>query len=162
MKTKLWSLLIAVVISITVRGYASTNETATFQMRLVTDVAAGDCDCDDMAVAQPNGDTTKKELLHVLHKVLADQTDLKSAALQTDQFGHPQIAINFNEKGTKRFAEVTRNSIGKRLAIIIDGRLYSAPSIRSEIPGGKAVISGSFSEDEAKQLVTKLNGAVKK
>jgi len=131
------------------------------QMRLVTDVAAGDCDCDDMAVVQKNGDTSQKESLHVLHKVWIDQTDLKSAQVETNSFGHPQIAITLNTNGMKHFAEVTRNNIGKRMAIIVDGQLYSAPAIRSEISSGKAMISGNFTSEEAKELATKLNEAVK-
>jgi preprotein translocase subunit SecD len=131
------------------------------QMRLVTDTAAGDCDCEDMTVVQKDGDPVKKDVLHVLHKVLIDQTDLKSARVSTDHFGHPEIDIALNENGAKRFAEVTRTNLHKRLAIIIDGQLYSAPMIQSEIPGGRAVIVGDFSKDEAKELVKKLNEAVK-
>jgi SecD/SecF fusion protein len=86
----------------------------------------------------------------------------KIGGTTTDHFGHQEIAITFNANGAKRFAEVTRDSIGKRLAIVIDGKLYSAPTIRSEIPGGKAVISGNFSKEEAKELVAKMNGALKK
>lgn len=131
------------------------------QMRLVTETAAGDCDCDDMAIAQKNDDAGKKELLHVMHKVLIDQTDLESAEVITDNLGHPQITIRFNANGAKHFAEVTRININERLAIIVDGKLYSAPTIRSEI-SESAVITGSFSKEEAKDLAAKLNEAARK
>jgi preprotein translocase subunit SecD len=168
MKSKLWSFLAVVVFSTPFIGCASTNETAAapgpaiFQMRMVTDVAAGDCDCDDMVVVQKGGETNHAETLHVLHAIVLDQKDLKSAKVGTDNLGRPEIAITFNANGAKRFAEVTRNSVGKRLAIVIDGKLYSAPTIRSEISGGKAVISGNFTKEEAKDLVARMNGALKK
>jgi preprotein translocase subunit SecD len=57
---------------------------------------------------------------------------------------------------------VTRNNIHKRLAIIIEGKLYSAPVILSEISSGNAVISGHFSEKEAKEMVERMNVALKK
>ena len=51
----------------------------------------------------------------------------------------------------------TRDNIGQRLAIVIDGKIYSAPIVRSEITGGKAVISGSFSDQEATDLAVRLS-----
>jgi len=57
---------------------------------------------------------------------------------------------------------MTRRNVGKRLAIIIDGQVYSAPVIRTEISGGKAEISGNFSEQEAKDLAKKMSEAVAK
>jgi len=161
MKLKLWGLLAAVVFSTTFtacdskNGGASAVSPAVFQLRMVTEVAAGDCDCDDMVVVSGAG---PKETLHVLHPVLLDGTDLKEAWLINDNPGHPQIALLFTAHGAKRLAEVTRDSIGKRLAMIIDGKLYSAPVIQAEISNGGAVIAGSFNEQEAKELVAKLDG----
>jgi preprotein translocase subunit SecD len=165
MKSKLCGFLAAVISSIVFTVCASTNEmaaaqdAATFQMRMVEDVTAGDCDCDDMVVV---GGVGPKETLHVLHGVLLGQNDLKSVKVETDSFGRPEIAITFNANGAKRFAEVTRNNIHKRLAIIIEGKLYSAPVIRSEIASGNAVISGHFSEKEAQEMVERMNAALKK
>ena len=57
---------------------------------------------------------------------------------------------------------ITRDSIGKRLAIVINGQLYSAPKIMMEIPSGTAVISGNFSEQEAKELAGQITDSLKK
>ena len=53
-----------------------------------------------------------------------------------------------------------KENINKRLAIVLDGHLYSAPVIRSEISGGKAQITGSFTEEEANALAAKINDAI--
>ncbi len=71
--------------------------------------------------------------------------------------GAPQITLNFNDEGTKKFAAITQKNIGKRVAIFLDGDIISAPTVQSAITDGKAVISGQFSLAEAKELVTRLN-----
>jgi len=124
-------------------------------MRLVADASSEESE--EMVVVG-----TGKETLPVLKKVLIDQKDLKSVRVSKDQLGHPQIEIRFTDEGKKRFADVTRDSIGKRLAIVIGGRLYSAPKIMTEISGGRAMISGSFSEQEAKELADRITQSLKK
>lgn len=66
--------------------------------------------------------------------------------------------INFelNEQGTEQFARITKNNIQKQFAIVLDRRVESAPTIQSEIPDGKAQITGSFTEREAKDLALVL------
>ncbi len=92
-----------------------------------------------------------------LEKTGLDGRALLKAEVSADQFGSPQIAFELNSEGAKKFAELTRNNIGKKLAITLDGEVQTAPTINSEIPGGKGVISGSYTQDEAKKLVTLLN-----
>jgi preprotein translocase subunit SecD len=138
---------------------ASSRDSATFQMRLVQDAPSSDSS--EMIVVQGAESPAHNEVLNVQDAVLLDQTAVKSAKLQTDSLGRPQIAIIFTEYGRKRFADVTRENVGKRLGIVIDGHLYSAPTIMSEIPGGKANISGSFSEQEARELVNKISASLK-
>ncbi len=134
---------------------------SVFQFRVVLD--APSAKADPMTVVQTGAEAKAIETLYVQKKVLLDQTDLKSASVITNQpEGKPRIQITFTDAGAKRFAKVTRQNIGKRLAIIIDGRLYSAPTIRSEIRGGQAEISGNFSEQEANNLAAKLNQSVTK
>jgi preprotein translocase subunit SecD len=67
------------------------------------------------------------------------------------------IGIQFNSRGSDLFAEVTRNNVGKVLAIFLDNEVISAPVIRDEITGGKAQISGNFTPEEARTLVRDLN-----
>jgi RNA polymerase sigma factor (sigma-70 family) len=134
---------------------------SVFQFRLVLN--APSAKADTMTVVRPGADAQADETLYVQKKVLLDQTDLKSASVITNRpAGKPWIQITFTDAGAKRFAKVTHQNIGKRLAIIIDGRLYSAPTIRSEIPGGQAQITGNFSEPEAQDLAAKINQSVTK
>jgi hypothetical protein len=70
--------------------------------------------------------------------------------------GEPKIEITFTDEGRRRFAEVTRQNIGRRLAIIIDGRAYSAPKMMAEIPGGRVEISGNFTQEQATDLARKM------
>ncbi len=82
-----------------------------------------------------------------------------------DMYGKPEIDLNFTSEGKKRFADVTRAIADEgrrsghlgRLAIVLDGTLYSAPTVREEISGGDAVISGNFTDREAIDLANVLN-----
>lgn len=69
----------------------------------------------------------------------------------------PVVVVQFNDEGTKMFADLTKNHIGEVMGIFLDGLPISTPVIREEIDGGKAQISGSFTPDEAKELVRNLN-----
>ncbi len=71
--------------------------------------------------------------------------------------GQPIVGITFNSEGKDLFAKITKENIGKILAIFLDGQVISSPVIRDEIKDGKAVISGSFTPEEAKSLVRDLN-----
>ena len=134
---------------------------SVFQFRLVLNAPSAKADL--MTVVRPGADAQATETLYVQKKVLLDQTDLKSASVITNQpAGKPRIQITLTDAGAKRFAKVTHQNIGKRLAIIIDGRLYSAPTIKTEIRDGKAQITGNFSEQEANDLAAKINQSVTK
>jgi preprotein translocase subunit SecD len=69
----------------------------------------------------------------------------------------PRVLLSFNPEGTKLFADITKKNIDKRVAIYLDGLAISTPVVRTEITDGQAVISGSFSPQEAKTLVSRLN-----
>jgi preprotein translocase subunit SecD len=68
----------------------------------------------------------------------------------------PYVSIAFNAEGGRIFERVTGENVGKRLAILLDGRVYSAPVIRDAIAGGKAMIEGRFTDQEAKDLAIVL------
>lgn len=74
----------------------------------------------------------------------------------TQGFGLPHISLTLNNEGSNEFATLTRSNIGRRLAIVLDGEVLSAPSIRDAILGGSAQISGQFSIDEASLLALAL------
>lgn len=89
---------------------------------------------------------------------------LESAQLefygQNNQGGlsnEPIVSIKFNNEGGDLFAEITRENVGESLAIFLDGELISAPRINEAITGGSAIISGSFTPDEARGLAQNLN-----
>lgn len=69
-----------------------------------------------------------------------------------DRFKEPNVSITFNAAGAKLFEEVTAANVKKRLAIILDRTVYSAPVIQERISGGNAQITGRFSMDDAKDL----------
>ena len=85
--------------------------------------------------------------------------NLKDAAVdyQGQGLAHPQVAIRFDDAGTKLFADLTRENIGKRIAIVLDGEIISAPTVQASIPDGRAVINGDFTLEQAKNLVGRLN-----
>jgi protein-export membrane protein SecD len=72
------------------------------------------------------------------------------------QDGRPVIWFAFDAEGTRRFAEVTRQLVGRRFAIVLDGRVISAPYVREPILGGRGQIDGQFSPQEALELVLLL------
>jgi preprotein translocase subunit SecD len=84
--------------------------------------------------------------------------NLKKATVEFDQTtGQPQITLNFDADGTKLFADITKANIGKRIAMYLDGAIIQAPTVQSVIPDGRAVITGSYTLEEAKQIVRGLN-----
>lgn len=82
---------------------------------------------------------------------------LKKADVSYDNLGRPQIQFEMNQEGAIKFAEITRNNIGRQLAITLDGAVQTAPMINSEIPSGNGVITGNYTVEEAKATATLLN-----
>ena len=89
-------------------------------------------------------------------KVELTGSGLKDAYVGIDNNGLPEVRLEFNRKGVGIFAKITGANIEKRLAIVLDGKVFSAPVIRDRIPGGKAQISGRFTMQEAKDLAIVL------
>jgi SecD/SecF fusion protein len=86
---------------------------------------------------------------------------VKNAMAVRGNLGEPQIDFQLNDEGAKRFGEVTRNSIGQRLAIVLDGELYSAPVIQSAIETGNGQITGHFTSEEAQTLASVLQNPLR-
>lgn len=83
---------------------------------------------------------------------------LKKARVQFDQTtSQPTVSLEFDDEGSKLFADITRANIGKSVAIFLDGAPISTPNVREAITGGQAQISGIGNIKEAKQLVGRLN-----
>lgn len=82
-------------------------------------------------------------------------TDAK-VQIDTQEYNKPYVTIIFDKKGSRIFERITGDNIHKRLAIILDNKVYSAPVIQDRIAGGQARITGSFSMEEAKDLAVVL------
>jgi preprotein translocase subunit SecD len=94
----------------------------------------------------------------VQRRTLLTGAELTRAEVQADPNspGNWQVAIEFTATGTRIFGELTEQNVGRHLAIILDGTLYSAPRINERIPGGRAVITGQFTVNEARDLAIVL------
>ena len=92
-----------------------------------------------------------------LGETLLTGSALKKADVSYDNLGRPQISFEMTQEGAAAFAKITRENIGKQLAITLDGVEQTAPRINSEIPSGNGVITGNYTVDEAKGTATLLN-----
>jgi preprotein translocase subunit SecD len=82
---------------------------------------------------------------------------LTDARVQIDsQFSEPYVSIEFDKKGARLFERITEANVKKRLAIVLDSRIYSAPVIQEKISGGHARITGNFTTEEARDLAIVL------
>ncbi|MGE5197136.1 MAG: protein translocase subunit SecD, partial [Deltaproteobacteria bacterium] len=72
------------------------------------------------------------------------------------EFNQPVVNLQFNAEGAKKFAEITRDNVGRRLAIVLDGKVQTAPVIKDVISSGDAVISGRFDVEEAQDIALVL------
>ncbi|MDB5259777.1 MAG: protein-export rane protein SecD, preprotein translocase subunit SecD [Candidatus Nomurabacteria bacterium] len=81
----------------------------------------------------------------------------KASLIFDSTSNQPKVQLQFTSEGANLFAQITKANVGKRLAIYLDGSPISIPVVNEEITGGKAVISGNFTTEEAKTLVGRLN-----
>ena len=106
----------------------------------------------------PDGSTTVESLL-VTKKAVRGLTGnyVKNAMMERDPAtGQAEISLVFDSQGAELFGQITRDNVGRRLAIVLDGELQSAPRINEPIEGGQARISGNFTDKEANDLANVL------
>jgi len=104
----------------------------------------------------PNGSTVDVPIVLKKEAVMTGEhiTDARAVIEQNNnQFS---VSLTFNARGAKIFERVTEENIKKRLAIVLDGKCYSAPVIQDKIAGGKSQITGRFSQEEARDLAIVL------
>jgi len=107
-------------------------------------------------VNKETGVITKVPIL-LKKKTLLTGDTLSEARVNIDQrFNEPYVSLTFNAVGAKLFEDITAQNVKKRLAIILDGNVYSAPVIQEKISGGNAQITGNFTLDESKDLAIVL------
>lgn len=106
----------------------------------------------------PQSDSNPPSYLAVETASRLTGENLTSASVSTQQTSvGPVVAFRFDTQGALVFGEMTRNNVGKRFAIVLDGEIITAPVIRSPILGGSGVIEGNFTYETAQQLVVLLN-----
>jgi SecD/SecF fusion protein len=101
------------------------------------------------------------ETLLVKKKREMDGSGIKSAMVVRGNLGEPEINFSLDTKGAARFGEITTEYVHQRMAIILDGELYSAPVINEPIMGGSGRISGSFDQKEAFELANVLENPLR-
>jgi preprotein translocase subunit SecD len=89
-------------------------------------------------------------------RTLLTGASLTNARVDFDQFNIPFVSINFDKKGARVFERITGDNVNKRLAIVLDDTVASAPVIQEKIAGGQARITGNFTLEEAKDLAIVL------
>lgn len=109
----------------------------------------------ESAVSEPDGRAYSIPYLVKKDAVLIGDV-LQDARVTIGDFNEPIVSITFDSKGAREFDELTAANIGKRMAVVLDGKVYSAPVIRDRISGGRAIIEGTFTTAEANDLAVVL------
>lgn len=81
---------------------------------------------------------------------------IEDARNEFDQYSKPAVGMTMNTEGTRKWATMTKQNLNRSIAIVLDGYVYSAPNVNSEIPNGRSQISGNFTPDQAKDLANVL------
>lgn len=105
----------------------------------------------------PMSDKTERELvLPIIRKPIMTGDMLNNAQATFSQNNQPAVSFTLNNNGARIFADFTKNNRGRRLAIVLDNKILSAPSINEPITGGNGIISGNFSVETASDLALML------
>ena len=103
-----------------------------------------------------SADEKATRLIAVERDAMLTGEDVADARPTFDQFNQSTVSLTFNSRGAEIFERVTSENVGRAMAIVLDGKVYSAPNIRERIGGGRASISGSFTTAEAQDLAIVL------
>lgn len=153
--------------SLSVVGYASARDTAEIDKAIHSAVAKQVLPSDLKLLwsAKP-ADGVQAKNIYELHALKVTTTtgraplegDVVTEA--SDQFDHmtgsPEVSMTMNSDGARRWAALTKANVGKAIAIVLDGAVYSAPRVNGEIDGGQSSISGNFTIEDTKDLANTL------
>ena len=147
-------------------GYASVRDTTAINKLIHSPLARQVLPSDLKLLwgAKPADGLNKKNVyeLYALKITTADGrapmegdvvTDAKD---QFDQFGRPEVSMTMNSEGAREWAALTKANVGKAIAIVLDGVVYSAPRVNGEIDGGQSSITGNFTIEDTKDLANTL------
>lgn len=144
------------------------GQTAQLRFHIVdekADVEAavnGNIPFDDILLYEKITDRNSGKVLQSIPYVLKQEVALTGDYLvEADvrinpEYNEPYVSIKFDPAGSKLFEEITASNVGKRLAIVLDDNVYSAPNLREKIAGGEAMISGNFTQETARDLAVVL------
>ena len=154
--------------SLALVGYASINDTAAINHMLQSPAAKQILPSDLRLLwsAKPVTDVPQLRNHYELYALKVTTTNGR-APLEgdvvtdaKDQFnnltGQPEVSMTMNSEGARRWAALTKANVGKAVAIVLDGVVYSAPRVNQEIDGGESYISGNFTVEETKDLANTL------
>ncbi|MCI6671032.1 MAG: protein translocase subunit SecDF [Prevotella sp.] len=147
-------------------GYAHARDTAEVNKLLHSQLAKQVLPSDLKLLwsAKP-ADGIKQKNVYELHALRITTSDgraplegdvITDAKDQFDQFGRPEVSMSMNADGARQWAAITKANIGKAVAIVLDGLVYTSPRINGEITGGQSSISGSFTIEDTKDLANTL------
>jgi preprotein translocase subunit SecD len=144
------------------RAITLVKRTAVLKFMLVDDGASPDnVPQGDVVLYGKEYDPTSRRVQrtpYVLEdRIVLTGDTIKDARVRYDsQFGQPYVSLEFDKVGARIFEQVTADNVNRRLAIVLDDNVYSAPSIRERIPGGRAEITGRFTPEDASDLAIVL------
>ncbi len=147
-------------------GYANVRDTAAINKIIYSSLAKQILPSDLKLLwsAKPADGLNQKNVfeLHAL-KITSNDGRAKlegdvvtDAKDQFDQFGKPEVSMTMNSEGAREWAALTKANVGKAVAIVLDGVVYSAPRVNQEIDGGQSSISGNFTIEDTKDLANTL------
>ena len=147
-------------------GYASVRDTAAINKMIHSQLAKQILPSDLKLLwgAKPAEGLNKKNVyeLYALKVTTSDgraplEGDVVTEAKdQFDQHGRPEVSMTMNSEGAREWAALTKANVGKAIAIVLDGVVYSAPRVNGEISGGQSSISGNFTIEDTKDLANTL------
>ena len=148
-------------------GYAMARDTADVNKIIYSDIAKQVLPSDLKLLwsAKPADFDTKGQV-YELHAIKVTEPSgraplegdvITSAKDGFSQYGQPNVSMQMNSDGARRWAQLTKMNIGRAVAIVLDNTVYSAPRVNSEISGGNSEISGNFTIEDTKDLANTLN-----
>ncbi|MBS7399860.1 MAG: protein translocase subunit SecDF [Prevotella sp.] len=153
--------------SLSLVGYASARDTAAINKAIYGQVAKQvlPTDLRLMWSAKPT-DNIQAKNIYELHALKVTTTNGRAPldgdviTDASDQFNHvsgaPEVSMSMNSEGARRWSELTKANIGKAIAIVLDGVVYTSPRILSQIDGGQSSITGNFTIEDTKDLANTL------
>ena len=148
-------------------GYASVRDTAAVDKIIYSDLAKQILPAELKLLwsAKPADFSSKGDVFELYAIKVTEPSGraplegdvITTARDEFDQYGHPCVSMQMNSDGARRWAQLTKQNIGRAVAIVLDDAVYSAPRVNSEIAGGNSQITGNFSIEDTKDLANTLN-----